>query len=800
MLCAQKAFTVFQFEVRASLDEWVLYKRYSEFDALHHTLAKMVPNLPPLPPKKLLGKRDPKFVLKRRGELQAYLSALLVHPQLLADDIASEHLQKFLSSENTVVRKANSHRPKSPDDDTTWASSVKQSPPNLARRRRARQRDGAPAAEQAVREVLTWLNDDSLKNKVNILRDFQASMLDSRTSPMPDETILLLLIGEMELDEQGQVNSPKRDESEGEAGQEPLRGLVQLVGDVLDARVVSRAALSVLASLMDPERHKQAQHYMEIFSCLPVDFLQNMRLYDHIRAERGTGGKRDVFYMLGAVKGNRTVEFTGNTVRQLLGDDSLYLEFQDWSKVNLEGFAECATGSKVPTASLELLAHQSPMHSTRSSRQSSRHSSRMGSPERTSQPPSRLNSHAQPPSRLNSFESDASRKTSRSPAVLVQGFNELSMTSVPVGPLPASYPELPSPQWEQSLADAPFRSLAASSIEYALAVLDVRGSAQAVQGRGNGPALSYLQDPPNSAVNIFLDAYSLPHPPGLVKDFLLDLDARQHWASRHHSARVLSRLSSSIDVVHLVFKFAAYSAPLKFKDAVMLRSWKALPDGRVIIVCRSIRHPSCAPALGCVRSSINMAWLITPDGWSASDPVFGAGMSVQQDSPSLLQPAGEEILGEVDVEEPVAAIGGGWDVQPVTHRALGRDKAVHEPAQVMIGFTCRSSSPDPTASPPLSVGAQLPPATAAAVAAAAHSSAAQGQLERKIPPSTKLKYPPGKCWLTYMSSVASNSVEIFSRNLLGQDNEFQENITQEPPRLSNALETWLATALLGPSR
>lgn len=60
-------------------DEWNVYRRYSQFYALHKALRKNNPivNSFDFPPKKSIGNKDAKIVEERRKRLQRYLRCLL---------------------------------------------------------------------------------------------------------------------------------------------------------------------------------------------------------------------------------------------------------------------------------------------------------------------------------------------------------------------------------------------------------------------------------------------------------------------------------------------------------------------------------------------------------------------------------------------------------------------------------------------------------------------------------------------------------------------------------------------------
>ncbi|XP_072416228.1 sorting nexin-29 isoform X1 [Chiloscyllium punctatum] len=76
---AANAFHVYQVYIRIKDDEWNVYRRYTEFRALHIRLRTKFPlvNTFNFPPKKAIGNKDAKFVEERRKQLQEYLRSIM---------------------------------------------------------------------------------------------------------------------------------------------------------------------------------------------------------------------------------------------------------------------------------------------------------------------------------------------------------------------------------------------------------------------------------------------------------------------------------------------------------------------------------------------------------------------------------------------------------------------------------------------------------------------------------------------------------------------------------------------------
>lgn len=112
-------FHVYQVYLRIRDEEWNIYRRYSEFYALHKDLQKkdrIVANLD-FPPKKTVGNKAEKFVEDRRKRLQTYLRQIVnlmiqTNPSLQAKpDKESVILVMPFFAENSQARAANSTQP-----------------------------------------------------------------------------------------------------------------------------------------------------------------------------------------------------------------------------------------------------------------------------------------------------------------------------------------------------------------------------------------------------------------------------------------------------------------------------------------------------------------------------------------------------------------------------------------------------------------------------------------------------------------------------------------------------------------
>ena len=68
--------TLYQVVVEVGPATYKVKHRYSEFEAMHNKVVEEGVEKDLLPPKKLLGSKDPAFIMKRRKDLETYLQTV----------------------------------------------------------------------------------------------------------------------------------------------------------------------------------------------------------------------------------------------------------------------------------------------------------------------------------------------------------------------------------------------------------------------------------------------------------------------------------------------------------------------------------------------------------------------------------------------------------------------------------------------------------------------------------------------------------------------------------------------------
>ncbi|XXQ34584.1 PX domain-containing protein [Plasmodiophora brassicae] len=299
-------YTMYEIEVRSSFTvKWVIYKRYSDFFSLHTELLKIALvskdaplRLPHLPPKRLTRSLAVEFVEKRKMELQSYLTELLRSRSLVALPV----VMQFLSVPDSVRPMLTRHIHRV-DSDNDSSQSVTRAPSSATPYGSGSRRGGGVPSlsfeERKVREFVSQLN--TLPNKVHCIRAFQQYFFSQRPR-LTAELVGILFEGS--------------DAAE--------NGLFWVCGDVKYSIVASKAALDLICRLLDVEKNKDAQLFLDVLSTIDHQSFKRLNLHRHILGDRAGGA-----FQLASILIRTVPQFT---VEKCLPDITARQEFIRWSQ------------------------------------------------------------------------------------------------------------------------------------------------------------------------------------------------------------------------------------------------------------------------------------------------------------------------------------------------------------------------------------------------------------------------------------------------------------------------------------
>eukprot|EP00475_Leptophrys_vorax_P028670 TRINITY_DN4163_c0_g1_i2.p1 TRINITY_DN4163_c0_g1~~TRINITY_DN4163_c0_g1_i2.p1 ORF type:complete len:320 (+),score=90.10 TRINITY_DN4163_c0_g1_i2:102-1061(+) len=269
----KKPYTVYEMEARAfQTVTWIVYKRYNDFHTLHADVSKVVPKLvqlPKLPPKRVTGILMSDFVEKRKQELQSYMSDLLKIPQV----ITSDEIRKFLEV---------------PDSVPSFGKAVKDiSLPE------------SKTPEAKIQDLILTLSSSST-NKVAALKSFEKYYFESKPK-LSNDVINALFQG---ADNQG--------------------GLVEAVGN-FESKVAARAALELLRRLIDLERNKDAQMFVDALTRIDAKSFGKLKLFQHIKNDHSNTAAFEIAAII-------TEKLPQIGIERLIPEPEALLYFRRWKE------------------------------------------------------------------------------------------------------------------------------------------------------------------------------------------------------------------------------------------------------------------------------------------------------------------------------------------------------------------------------------------------------------------------------------------------------------------------------------
>jgi hypothetical protein len=105
----EESVTWYEIHVRIKDVEWKVKRRYRAFLDLHETLVESGVDKESLPQKKLIGNRDPSFIMKRRRELESYLQSVFRFLQHSLPQNLAQFLLMTKYDQHFMLRELASH-------------------------------------------------------------------------------------------------------------------------------------------------------------------------------------------------------------------------------------------------------------------------------------------------------------------------------------------------------------------------------------------------------------------------------------------------------------------------------------------------------------------------------------------------------------------------------------------------------------------------------------------------------------------------------------------------------------------
>jgi hypothetical protein len=300
-----KKYTIYEIEVKSSSTiAWVIYKRYSHFYDLHSAILKQFSAnnniiLPNLPPKRMTRSLAPEFVEKRKQELQEYLMSVLSMPLLINNPVILSFLE-VPDSVRPMLQSAAAVAQSNSAKHGILYNGVDMKDLSNAGIEALKSLTNKSYEERKILELVTLLKNHP--NRVAALNGFEEYFFTERPK-MSVELIKFLL--------------------QGRSGSEAEGGIIQTCGDLTHSHVSARAALYLLVRLLDVEKNKDAQLFLDSFISVDCSVLKRLRLDQHILVERGN--------RLGAFKIIDLLKKSEVNVEAVVNDAVSMREYYQWA-------------------------------------------------------------------------------------------------------------------------------------------------------------------------------------------------------------------------------------------------------------------------------------------------------------------------------------------------------------------------------------------------------------------------------------------------------------------------------------
>jgi len=290
-----KTYTLYEIRVQSNtFFPWLLHKRYREFEALHQGLKQaksqlgLKSTLPDFPPKKYTSRLSPEVVELRRVQLEHYLQGVIKQPEFVR---LTELLDFLVIPENVRNMLDSNAQP-------TVAPSRGDNSNDPADR-------GTMQLNHEQKEIQKLLRQMSIgPHKVRAIQNFTDFFFEHRPRLNPTDIDMLL---------KGNENHP---------------GIIKNCGHHYYSKVSRRAALTLLIRLLDIERNKDANSFLDRFCSLKETVLKELSLEQHIAS---MNNQLEAFKLLHILKTRKP-----EIAKDILQSDVLEQQYLLWERLQAE--------------------------------------------------------------------------------------------------------------------------------------------------------------------------------------------------------------------------------------------------------------------------------------------------------------------------------------------------------------------------------------------------------------------------------------------------------------------------------
>ena len=533
--------------------------------------ASLVRSFPPLPPKRLTRSLAVEFVEKRKNELQDYLRAILDTPYLMHSPIVLKFLEVPDSVKPMLIAAA-SHAYRNTAGETIevagGASGTGGAAKNPIQNSLLSNSSHKSYEERRILELIASLKFHP--NKVAAIKSFEDYFFDQRPR-LTSELIRLLF--------------------QGKSGSDGDGGLIQTSGDLLYSHVAARASLYLLVRLLDVEKNKDAQLFLDQFGHIDHNVLKKMKLEQHIISERGNRlGAFRILSILKSISAAQQASGGGGrggphefTVESIVNDSWAVAEYHRWA----DRFSASMNNTNGETAN---------DHSSMNS--------------------AMLQSMAALNSNANSFKEMAAKCAEEVMQIYrdKDGFRPvrlcLDLTNGNSNGIMNSNQAANTTNGTNNSSGA-FSPSGSSSSSSSLGNTLTVNSPSSTSGPSSPSASTVdinnevlLEYKKVKDTFIVKQTVLLPYKTSDIGMVMNDTNRRKEWDLKFHTGRLLQLLdvNTSSDIVHMTFK--SFSSPYKYRDMILLRSSSNIERSGQLHSFRSTIHADAPETKDSVRASL----------------------------------------------------------------------------------------------------------------------------------------------------------------------------------------------------
>jgi PX domain len=342
---------------------WIIKKRYSQFENLHNTLSQKITNLPEFPQKRLFSLSQ-ETINERKVKFEFYLNFLFknvnicVYPEILDFIELEKDLLNLFMINNSVIENSSNSAIKRNIIMRAKSSSVEK---NLKSRSYGansfddnyfnsyldykfklsdkKDKNSKSANMLVIEEFLRNLQF-KYENKIDIIKTFEQFLKSKKNWPtFKLDELSKLFYGDLVTDNNTIIGTNPTNnnsfigsrESSVEKNDIPLKGLIYHIGSREENLLGSEACLEFLGKLINFEFNPECEAYIYMLKITKIDQLNNMRLLEHINS-----GKHSIMLVVFSILKAILIEDKAYLIKlkKLINDENIINKFLNWYQLN----------------------------------------------------------------------------------------------------------------------------------------------------------------------------------------------------------------------------------------------------------------------------------------------------------------------------------------------------------------------------------------------------------------------------------------------------------------------------------